>query len=424
MKVPLLCLFILLLAIVARAEEADYRELISKTERYLMVYPDDQGEKLNLAYYYMMSAQPDSALTLYRGLRAADGFAERAAGGELWALNTLGRYQEAIKTSRELMREFPDNPDLLNNLALAYLQTGFPQKARTGYSRAFRLSQPATPSFEIAADGLGWSYLALNDFAKAELALRATDADKHQKISSKLGQPRLDLSFGIGYKDSLDTLLLAGITAGWRTWSLSLSANQYRVDGDHYSSGLAVSLKNQFAPIEISVSGRGLTGTDEMAYPAWQAGLNASSRIWLPNSFIAPRLTALYAYYPSFSSLQADFGFWAGNDRVQIGIGYSGLILDNESPDADTRGRVYSASVDLRLWRSVNLAGYFSTGDMEWWTSPYGTLIDSFETSDTICGVGLKVPLGKVISLQLYQQIGFLNDQFSLFGQGQILVHI
>lgn len=424
MKNILLALIVLLLPGLWRAEETDYPGLIDKTVRYLTVFADDRDEQLNLAYYYMLNAQPDSALAWYQRLLEADAFPEQAAGGTLWALNSLGRYPETISTARSMIRLYPANPDLRNHRALAYLRSESPLRARTDYRKALKLSSSASLPREIAIDGLAWSYNSLGDVAKARRILAPTDPEAHPEIRAELKKPRFNLSVGMGFKDNSDTYYLVVGNGRWRTWALGLAAEEYRLAGAHYRTSAALTLGKQFAPLEISLSSRGFSGTDEMIYPAWQAGAGVSSRILLPNSFLAPRLAANYGYYQSFSSLQADVGCWAGTDRIKVNFNYSELRLDNEAPDADTGGKVYSAALDLRLWQAVHLTGNVASGDLEWWTNPNGVVIDTFETNDTVCGVGLLLPLGKVFSLHIYQQLGIFNDEYNYLGQGQILVRL
>ncbi|MCW5879201.1 MAG: tetratricopeptide repeat protein [Anaerolineales bacterium] len=92
------------------------------------------------------------------------------------------RWQEAVEHYTRAMNEFPDNPPMLNSLALAHLELGHLDEALQLYRRAARLS----PEDPLPAEKVAWIYKQTNrtkesvqySMRAAELYLRLRDADK------------------------------------------------------------------------------------------------------------------------------------------------------------------------------------------------------------------------------------------------------
>jgi 4-amino-4-deoxy-L-arabinose transferase-like glycosyltransferase len=56
-------------------------------------------------------------------------------------LLTLGRYEDALNEMRKDLARNPDDPDILNNIAVAYRRLGDPETARTYYERALAVGE-------------------------------------------------------------------------------------------------------------------------------------------------------------------------------------------------------------------------------------------------------------------------------------------
>lgn len=398
----------------------DYPDLIRKTRRYLTIFPNDSLERLNLAWYYMQNAQPDSALAQYDKLLAQDPSREIAAAGGLWACNVLSHYRETLSRADRYLRQWPHDPNILNHRALARLNLFSPLRARKDYAAAKKLSGADSLANSIAENGIAWSHLYLADYAGAARNVEMNPPASKYTLLPLLKRWRLGASLGMGYKNGGDPYYLFGASLGRKTLSLAFSGEEYLLDGEHYRTSLKLDVDKQFAPVDIKLAGQALNGIDDGIYPAWQAGISASGKIYASSFLLRPLLTSYYAYFQSFSSLQADFGLRAGNDRFKLQVIYSGLYLDNEAMNADRRGKVLSLSAEMRVWRGIQLSLNASRGDMAWWTNANGILMDTYYPDQAVYGLGLRIPLDNTISLSLYQQLGITDESNDYLAQGAL----
>jgi tetratricopeptide (TPR) repeat protein len=410
MKKLLPVLLLLLAVVAATAQEQDYPELIRKTRRYLSVFPQDNSERLSLAWYYMQNAQADSALVYYKEVLNREPANPSAASGTLWALNSLYRYPETLGRSDSLIRAFPENPNIFSHRGLALLQTYSPLKARSSYQSAAKLSAPGSASASIAADGLAWSYLNSGDFASAEHIVSNSPGLGAFSVVPWLERTSYAISGGIGYKQNGDLYYLGGASFRRKTLSAALGFGEYRYAGQHYRTAFDLELGKQFRPLDLEFNAKLLSGVDTGLYPAWQGGASATGKIYLASLRLSPLLSFRYTYAPAFSAAQADLGFRASTDRLNLLLMYSGLYLDYLAPGTDQKGEVFSGIADLRLYRTLRLSFSASHGDLAWWTNPYGVTLDSFYPNATNLGLGLYLPLGSRFGLSIYSQLGLLND--------------
>lgn len=424
MKKLLPVLLLLLGVISAVAQDRDYPDLIRKTNRYLSVFGDDSAERLNLAWYYMLNAQPDSALVQYDEVSRREPANPLAASGSLWALNYLAQYSETVSRSDTLIHLFPQNPDIFNHRGLALLQTRSPLKARTSYQTAGKLAAPDSDGAAIANTGLAWSYLNLGDYANAEYALKSKPGPDDLSAAKSLEKTRFSLSGGFGYKQNGDTYYMGKTALRKKTLGLALGFEEYRISGDHYRTASSLELDQQFPHLSVRLEAKNLSGVDENLYPAWQGGASVSGRIYSSAWRFRPLLSAHYTYTPVFSAAQADIGCWAGNDQLDILLMYSGLYLDKLAVDTDQRGNVFTGIADLRLYRSIRLSFSASHGDMGWWTNPWGITLDSFDVNPTNLGLGLFFTLGSRFGLSIYSQLGFANETYNYLVQSVLTFNL
>ncbi len=408
MKKALPLLLLMLAVVAATAQAQDYPELIRKTQRYLSVFPENNAERLSLAWYFMQNAQPDSALALYQEVALRDPASADAASGSLWSLNALQRYPETIRGSKTLIRAFPENPDILNHRGLALLQTYSPLSARASYRSAQKLAAPNSLSAAIAADGLAWSYLNSGDFANAEHVVKTSPGAL--TANPLLDQARSTFAAGFGYKQNGDTYWLGKASLGRKTFSASFGLEEYRLAGQHFRTALDLELGKQLRPLDLKLGAKLLRGVDSGSYPAWQGGASATGNIYLSGFRLNPLLSLRYTYAPVFSAAQADLGVKVSTDRLNLLLMYSRLDLDYLAAGTDQTGQVFTGITDLRLYRSLRLSLSASHGDMAWWTNPYGVTLDTIYPNATNLGLGLSLPLGSGFGLSLYGQLGLIDD--------------
>ena len=407
MKKALPLLLLMLVVAAATAQAQDYPELIRKTQRYLSVFPENNAERLALAWYFMQNAQPDSALARYQEVALRDPDSADAASGSLWALNSLNRYPETLHRSADLIRAFPKNPDIFNHRGLALLQTYSPLSARASYRSAQKLAAPNSFSAAIAADGLAWSYLNSGDYASAEGLVRKNPASF--SVTPWLEKTRSAFSAGFGYKQNGDTYWLGKASLRRKTLSLALGFEEYRIAGQHFRTALDLELGKQFHPLDLELGAKLLSGVDAGSYPAWQGSASATGKVYLAGLRLGPLLSLRYTYAPVFSAAQADLGFKVLTDRLNLLLMYSALYRDFLSASTDQNGQVFTGIADLRLYRSLRLSLSASHGDLAWWTNPYGVTLDTFYPNATNLGLGLSLPLGSGFGLSLYGQLGLID---------------
>lgn len=410
-------LLLLLLAVVASVAQAqDYPDLIRKTRQYLSVFPENNSERLALAWYFMQNAQPDSALARYQEACLFDPASADAASGSLWALNSLNRYSKSVNRSKTLIHAFPENPDIFNHRGLALLQTYEPLQARASYLTAQKLTAPNSESHTIAADGLAWSYLNSGDLANAQSIIK--NSTMPLSAAPWLGKPRPAVSAGFGYKQNGDTYWLGEASLRLRTYSAALGFEEYRLARQHFRTAYSLDLGKQFTPLDLKLGAKAFSGADAGSYPAWQGSASIAGKAYIFSLRFSPLLLFHYTYAPVFSAAQADLGFKISTDRLNLLLMYSGLYRDYLSVGTDQTARVFSGIADLRLYRFLRLSFSASHGDMAWWTNPYGVTLDTMYPNTTNLGLGLSIPLGKGFGLSLFSQLGLIDDTSNHLLQG------
>ena len=412
MKRLAVVLSLLLAAFALAALAQDQTELIRKTKRYLSVFPEDDLERLNLAWLYMLAEQPDSALVHYDVVARRDPQNALAASGGLWALNSLGRFGQSVKRAEPLLASFEDNADIWNHAGLASLKTFSPLKARQRYLKATKLAAAESDAGRIAADGLAWSYLYLGDHANAKAVL-----NPELSAFPVANRNRYTLSLGAGFKKKSDRYFLGGL--GWRRRMLSLAAgiDEYRYRNRHYRTAYSLDLDKQLRAFSLRLSAKNFSGADASLYPAWQGGIGATRNAYADGYRLRPRVGFRYTYTPNFSVAQGDIGLEVGNDRLGFNLIYSSLYRDNLPIESDTWGGAVFGSAELRLWQDAKLSLSASGGDLEWLTNPWGVTLDTNYANDANFGLGLYLPLGSRFGISLYTQLGLLDDDTNFLAQ-------
>jgi tetratricopeptide (TPR) repeat protein len=424
LKRPALSLVFLMAVVLAAATGLDYPDLIRKTKRYLTVFPDDNAERLNLAWYYMESGQPDSSLIYYDEAAARNPVITQAISGSLWALNELSCYSETIARSDSLILKYGDNPDILNHRALAYLRTGFPLQARKAYTRSMKRSDPDNQSYGIALDGLAWSYLSENDHARAGSMAKILPYAYDEALMKSLERLKPTFAVGAGYKDNGDLYFLAESYLRKKTLLLYLGAEEYYYAGTHYRTAFKLAADKQASHFGLRLAGQYLRGTDSDIYPVWQGSLSARGNIYISRYRLVPLASILYTYTPEFSMEQADLGLAAGSDMISLQVIHSWLYQDNTASSADQQGRVISASASLRVYHDFTLSLSYTHGALEWWSSPNGSLMDTNSANDDNLGLGLWLPISKRVGFSLYGQLGRNDEDINFLTQGMLFLYL
>lgn len=413
----IIVLLILCLAFATlRAADTDYQDLIDKTRRYLSVYPEDNAERLNLAYYYMMVSDPRLALDQYRLLETKEAYASAAGEGILWALNSLSMYRQSIAKADSLIAEYPNILGYHIYKGQAELRLYYPLRARRSYLNAWKDDSLDAVIRSNARDGLTWSYIALQDFASAFTAIKDQNTNTLESDAMKeINRVCTFVSAAFSYKESGNYGISTNLGAHRGTWGLSVSFHQQYVENQDYRTSIGTRISKQTKPIDIGLRFAHLSGDDGRVYPGNSASLKTVAKIYLSDFLVKPAITAHLSSYIRHSAYQGDVGIKISRDKLSFGYGISGIYQDREAIDADSLFYTHNLSLGLVPTSFLSLGLHLIKGNTEWWIDAEGSLYDDFDAPTTIYGISANLYLSKHLGLSLYQHIGIENDEDSYF---------
>ncbi|MDZ4182243.1 MAG: hypothetical protein U1B83_05140, partial [Candidatus Cloacimonadaceae bacterium] len=409
--------FILCLASVTLfAVDLDYQDLIDKTRRYLNVYPEDDAERLNLAYYYMMASDPKLALEQYRLLETKDAYASAAGEGILWALNSLGMYRQSIAKADSLITAYPTMHGYHIYKGQAELRLSYPLKARRSYLHALKDDNRDAVIRSNARDGLAWSYLALQDYAGAINAIKAQYTDTSLSDAQKeINRIHTFTSAAFSYKESGNYGISANLGTQKGTWAIGASFHQQFVDAAKYRYSIGARINKQTKPMDFSLRFAHLSGDDERVYPGNSASLKTTGKLYLADFLIKPATTIHLSSYARHNAYQGDLGIKISRDKLSLGFGISRIYQDREAIEADSLSYTHNLSVGFVPLPFLNLGLHLIKGNSAWWIDAEGSIYDDFDAPSTIYGISANLYLSKHLGLSLYQHIGIENDENSYY---------
>jgi tetratricopeptide (TPR) repeat protein len=145
-------------------EKKDYPCAVENFRTAKMITPDDPAILKNLATSYTLSDQPDSALAVYKAIRAAqpDDFETKDAIATI--LLNAGKYEAACALFDSILvgQEIED-PNTLYNAGVAYAQTQQPEKAVEYFEKVLTLA----PDDNDAMVNLSMIYVQKDEGEKA-----------------------------------------------------------------------------------------------------------------------------------------------------------------------------------------------------------------------------------------------------------------
>lgn len=387
------------------AQSSNYQQLIDKVKIQLAYNPTDDAQRLNLAYYYMMNGQAELALPQYRMVRQRDPENVSSATGTLWALTQLGNWTECIQMAKADQSAFPAEGLIYYYLALAQAKTRKTQFARVNYLRAIDLMRDS-PYLELPQTGLGWAYLALDDYPAASQHF----SQAKTPVQPDPQAPSLVVETSLARKEQSGTFLGLGASYSQESWRFQLRGEELLYEGKHLRWIMQGSLRKQFVPLDLKLGLQHLEGTDQRSYPGNVLSLSVQAKLYPGTVAVKPLLAQHTGFFPRFNIYQSDLGISLLYPPLAATFTISYLYQDNESAGSDTHNWVNSAATSVRLYRDIQLGLYTGWGKMAWFTNASGNIIDDFEPATSYYGAALNAPLSQDLRLTLYQQLGIKNN--------------
>ncbi|MDP2173793.1 MAG: hypothetical protein Q8M98_08845 [Candidatus Cloacimonadaceae bacterium] len=402
--------FLLLIGILGAAQ-MDYPDLIGKTIRYLNVYPADASERINLAYYYMMDSKPDMALAQYQWVERENPNSGTAGEGILWALNSLKMYRHALAKADSLIAHHPHISMYRVYKGQAELQSGKPLRARLSYQKVLSSDQSDSLSQALARDGLGWAYLAVNDYGGA-----ITVSGDIETPSSPLREAtrwHTFLTTGFSYKETGNYGFSASLGLQKRTWAMLASYHDQYVKDAHYRYMGSFKLGKQTKYADFGFRAATLIGEYEPVYPGKSFFAAATGKLYLSDALIKPIVAIHLSSYSRMNAYQGDLGFNARYGRMSVSYGFSGVYHDLEALDSDLREYVHTLGAAYQIFPALKMALHWIKGETSWWIDASGIIYDDFYGANEIYGLSAYLSLSRSLSLGLYYHLGIENDEYS-----------
>jgi hypothetical protein len=426
MKTALLILLLSSLLGILGAQGSPWQDEVSRSRTLLSAFPDDVSERLKLGYYLMLTGQAEEALREYRTVMAAEPGNADAAAGVLWALNTLGQWRQSLAEASAFLDKHPGSGLIAHYRAEALLRLGDPLRARRGFAMAEPGIGDSTLLY-LPRQGLAWAYLAAGDHANSKRTARLARGNSQDVsldlLQLKIKRLRPSLELSAGFKDSSGVSLgaRAGIAKG--SFSTRLGFEEYLLNGEHFRWAANLALNKQFRWLDLGLAAGYMDGEDSRVYQGISGSLSVSPRAYLGNLLARFVLAQHVSVYERFNLYQSDLGLSLNLDQGSLAYTYSSLYQDNEAIDADRQWGVQTLSASLRLFRGYYIGLYSGIGDLAWHINAQGAVVDDFEPVDSYLGASLYVPLSGALSLSLYFQQGYRDDEASRFFSLRVAYH-
>lgn len=393
------------------AQSLNYPQQIESLKLQLAYNPLDKGQRLLLAYTYMMNSQPEEALKEYQTVRAQDPASADAATGILWALNSSGNWKTTLKEAKPILKEFKttatSDPGLiLFHLATAEAALRRPLSARKHYLASIRSLRDST-LVDLPRNGLAWNYLTLGDFPRARKQFQQLKTGPQPEAF----KPKLRLEFSTALKDSNTTILSFSPVIRHRSLTYRLKAEEILISGKSFRWNLQASIRKQLPGLDLRLGMQYLEGDDQRIYPGKSVSVSLQPVFYLGSFSVKPKIGQNLGVYKRFNVYQTDLGLEAGSGPLSLTAGISKLWQDNEAVGSDTEAMVFSFGTEAGVYREIGLGAYFGSGKMAWFTNSFGDTIDDFEPNDSYVGLSVYGPLFKGLSFLIYQQFGFYAEK-------------
>ena len=389
------------------AQISPYADLIKSARAQVAQQPADTHARMNLAYYQMLDGATAEALSNYQTVLLQDSLNTDAASGVLWAYNTQGKWKNTVQSSARFLKLFPDHAPLHSFRAYALAQQGYHTRARSAYTIATH-KDPAPELLPSLNAGLGWAYLALGDYPLARKSF-ARMGNPDANVSQALA--KVHHQIGLHASTNYDSTNAYGADISWvqKRTQAALGFEELFVGGKHLRNSYQGSLGYQANFARITANAGYMDGNDSRVYPASLGSLSIQSRFYQKSLIISPKVSQHFARYQRFDLHQTDASIKLTQQPFSANYSYSYLYQDTDYSGGDSKGAVHSLHLSYSLPNSMVVGLYGSSGDLAWWTSPFGVTIDDFDPVDSYLGISLYVPFLRHYNLLLYHQTGFTS---------------
>jgi len=395
-------LLVLLLICTALAAQTSGQDSVAELRRVLAYDPLNDSLRLNLAWNLMLLEQYEDALREYRFVARRDSSSVDAATGILWALNSQKLHREAVSEANSFLDLMPQSGQLYYHRGIARLKLGKASKSRQDEAEALKLLEEPYWK-ELAAIALSDAYLAMDDLPSARAVLK-----KHApQAANPRGYRSLTIDATWGRKADSTAIYAVGLKTTLGGTRLGIKAEDLRIGGDHFRWYFHASLLQQFRHLDIMAEARYLDGDDARMYPAQGAGLCLTPRIYAGPVIIRPRISQSALQTQRLNSYQSEAGLKLVIASFKLDYSFSYIYLDKDIVDSDSSAMVHSGEISTALGRGFELGFYGGSGDMAFYSTSYGGVIDDFEPSDGFAGLSFYAPVGKRLGLLLYGQLSF-----------------
>ncbi len=393
-----------------------YKDMIDRAKVALAYDPLNDAQRLDLAYFQMLTGQYEQALPNYRLIISRDSTNANAAAGILWALNSQGKYSQTLREAKHFIKTNPHSGLLYYHQANALLNRGQSLSARTRYVRALNLLSNETLR-QLPAESLIWCYQTLNDYPRSRQYLELLDPQSlinpKEVIRRKLYKTDLIFSVQAGVKDTTSVFFETEAIARHRSMSYKLKLEELLVNDAHYRWSVLVSAKTQTRHFDTSITALMLKSEDTRASEGYELSLEVKPRIYISSMLIRPVVSEHLASYTRFNAYQTDLGLELGIGKATMNYQAAYLYQDNDSIGADTYKWIQSMDIYYRISRIIACGLHAGKGDMAWYTNTLGSVTDDFEPSDGYYGASFSTGLSKHFRAVLYYQYGTRNEETS-----------
>ncbi len=363
---------------------------------------------LDQAYTNMLMGNYLQGEQQYKTLTELDPANYAGWEGLLWAQNMLGKYKQTLKLSSELLRKNPGIAYPNNYRALALLKKGRFPEARHYYQKGLA-SQPGNLiANQISRTGMAYAYQAMDDYPNSHKNFEIARAlEGNIVLNHKPG-------FGttVSYKMAGEEKSAYGLkqSISFRSHSLGLAYEDFYVSGDSYRKSYEADYRIQLRRADVSVQGRFLDGENEIVYPAKQAGLELSPKLYAGILAIKPSIMASYSRYPRFDVQQVSFKpriLWRD---ISIRYALHLVNIDHEMQNADSLRIHQQVELTKSLPWGFGLGLNYGNGNDTWSVDSAGNMIDTFDQMGSYYGISLSKSLWNRFYLYAYYQ-GWSNEQ-------------
>ncbi len=320
--------------------------------------------------------------------------------GYLWALNAQGKYRQSLAHSTALLKQYPGSAQFYNYRAYPLLQKGRLPEARDMYSKALAELGVNPMANEISHEGLELVYQSLGDYPRHDMHKQAKAA-LQQKPAGK-ASPHFSSSISCALPGDDKLAVIFSQSASYKAWSIRAAYDDLSIAQKQFRSLASLAVTKQFLPLDVELGGTLMQGTDERVYPAQQASIKLSPKLYVNKLVLYPSIMASYSHYPRFDIQQISFlpKLMLRDISMEFATHYS--YMDNLGVGADSSRVAWQFNTVKQLPYKLKLGMHIGGGDYRWMVDGSGVLMDTFDEQSSYYGLSLVLPIVKPLTGFVY----------------------